>query len=309
MDLKRLRTVMKVADFGSVTLAAERLHIAQPALSRHIRMLEAELGVRLFDRDGRGMTLTPAGERLYGRIGGLFRDLEDMRAEVSGLAEEAQGRIVVGMPPTCSEVFGSSLVRRFLVDYPKIALCIVTGLSGHLFDWLQRGEIDAAFMYGPPLSESTVAERLGTEQLALVGSPEGTLPPAGTVDFATLTDLPLVLPGQRHGLRRMLEAAAYAIGRPLNVRVETDSLRIQLDLVMHEPFFTIIARKAILPELRRGAIAAWDVTNPALKRDLVFAVPAGRPVTSPMRIFRETVRTVITTDYLMDTSSDLMPHK
>ncbi len=308
MDLKRLRTVMKVADFGSVTLAAERLHIAQPALSRHIRLLEAELGVRLFDRDGRGMTLTPAGERLYGRIGALFRDLEDMRAEVSSSAEEAQGRIVVGMPPTCSEVFGSSLVRRFLVEYPKIALCVVTGLSGHLYDWLQRGEIDAAFLYGPPLGGSTVAERLGTERLTLAGSPAGALPPAETVDFATVTQLPLVLPGQRHGLRLMLEAAAYAIGRPLNVRVETDSLRIQLDLVTREPFFTVIARKAVLPELRRGTIAAWDIANPTLSRDLVFAIPAGRPVTSAMRIFRETVRLAITTDYLMDASAELAPH-
>ena len=304
MDLKLLRTVMKVADFGSVTLAAERLHIAQPALSRHIRLLEAELGVRLFDRNGRGMTLTQAGERLYGRIGALFRDLEDMRAEVSSLAEEAQGRLVVGMPPTCSEVFGASLVRRFLVDYPKIALCVVTGLSGHLFDWLQRGEIDAAFMYGPPLGSSTITERLGSEQLTLVGSPEGALAPAETVEFATVTELPLVLPGQRHGLRLMLEAAAFAIGRPLNVRVETASLRIQLDLVVNEPFFTIIARKAVLSELNRGSIAVWNIKNPILTRDLVFAVPAGRPVTGALRIFRDTVHKVITTEYLTSLGSD-----
>lgn len=302
MDLKRLRTFMAVADLGSVTLAAERLHIAQPALSRHIRLLEDELGVRLFDRDGRGMTLTPPAERLHGKISALFRDLEEMRAEVSGLAEEAQGSIVVGMPPTCTEVFGSSLVRRFLVDYPRISLCIVTGLSGHLFDWLQRGDIDTAFMYGPPQSGSIVIEPLATERLALIGSPRGVLPPASTIDFSTAAGLPLVLPAQRHGLRRMLEAAAYALGHRLNVRVETDSLRIQVELVINEPFFTVIARKAVQRDIDNGAIAVWDITNPILKRDLMFAVPGNRPITSAMRIFRETVRSVVTTDFLTGAS-------
>jgi LysR family nitrogen assimilation transcriptional regulator len=296
MDLKRLRTFLQVADLGSVTLASERLHIAQPALSRQIRLLEEELGITLFDRDGRGMSLTPAGTRLYSRIVPLFRELEEAKAEVSGIADEVGGRIVVGIPPTCNEIFGSVLVRRFLADYPSVALCIVTGLSGHLFDWLQRGEVDAALMYGPPPSESILTEPLATERLALVGSPSREPAPTGTIDFATVAGLPLVLPAQKHGLRRMLEAAAYAQGLPLNVRVETDSLRIQLDLVMHEPLFTIISRKAVRRELAVNTVAAWDILEPIVTRDLVFAMPADRAISGALRTFRQVVRELANRD-------------
>ena len=296
MDLKRLRTFQQVADLGSVTLASERLHIAQPALSRQIRSLENELGMALFDRDGRGMNLTAAGERLYSRIVPLFREFEEVRAEMSGFADEVRGRIVVGIPPTCNEVFGSALVRGFLHSHPNVALCIVTGLSGHLFDWLLRGEIDAALLYGPPPSESVLMEPLATEQLALVGPPDGELAASGAVDFSAVAGLPMVLPAQKHGLRRMLEAAAYALGRPLNVRVETDSLRIQLDLVMQERLYTIISRKAVRREMAAGAVAAWNVANPVLQRDLVFGVPADRAISPALRLFRQAVRELANMD-------------
>ena len=113
INLKQLRTFLHVAELGKLSLASDRLGTAQPALSRQISMLEHELGVRLFDRHGRGMSTTGAGERLRERASFLIRYLEETRSEIQSSAETVRGRVVVGMPATLAEVVAAELVEKF----------------------------------------------------------------------------------------------------------------------------------------------------------------------------------------------------
>lgn len=285
MDFKQLRTFMHVTELGSLTLAAERLHIAQPALSRQIRQLEAELGILLFDRDGRGMQLSRAGVLLRDRIAPLLGEFEKTRAELAALAGRRGGHVAVGMPPTLSEACGAALISHHLRAHPDVSLSIVTGLSGHLFDWLQRGELDAAFMYDPPSAGTLAIEPLGTEELWLVGAACAPLPYDGTVPFSVLAGLPLVLPGSRHGLRRMLEASAQGKGTTLDVRVEVDSHRVQLALVDTEKFYTVMPDMLAQFGYEPGRFRHWRVVDPTPRRDLVLAAAATAPASQVRRDF------------------------
>ncbi|WGF88113.1 LysR family transcriptional regulator [Marinivivus vitaminiproducens] len=295
MDVGKLRTFMQVAELGSLTKAADRLHTAQPALSRQIRLLEEELGVPLFDRHGRGMVLNVTGQELAERAGPLLRYLEEMRHELAAKSGNVYGRVVVGLPPTLGETFGTRLLNLMLEHHPNIRVCVVTGLSGHLFDWLQRGELDASFLYSPPSTENLITDFIHREHLCLAGRPSELLAQdEQPVDFRRLLDLPLVIPAPKHGLRLLLNSAATAAGRELDIKVEVDSLRIQLELVMQRSLFTIMSRRVVEQLTPNGQVIAWDIANPAITRDLVLAIPAGHPSKGAVAQFRQIARDFFT---------------
>src|SRR4051812_7541515 len=146
-DFKRLGYFLQIAELGSLSRVAERLNIAQPSLSRQVRLLENELGVALFSRNGRGMQLTDAGEALRVRITGPLRLVGHALNEIRALPSAAAGVVTFGMPPTTVAVLGAPLTRRVATLAPNISLQIVDSCSGHLLDWLQRGQLDAAILY------------------------------------------------------------------------------------------------------------------------------------------------------------------
>src|SRR5260370_17502238 len=105
MDLKQLRTFRAVAELGSLSKAADRLRAAQPALSRHIKLLEHELRVELFVRNGRGMLLTSAGRMLLDRTTGLVRQIEQVRDDFQSASGKPSARAIPSLVPTLNPVF------------------------------------------------------------------------------------------------------------------------------------------------------------------------------------------------------------
>ena len=112
MDLKQLRYFARIADVGNMTRAAESLHIAQPALTQQVANLEAELGVRVFDRGRHGVRLTSAGEVLYGYATSLLKQAEDAREAVRDETQHPSGRVVVGIPGSTGKLVAVPLLRR-----------------------------------------------------------------------------------------------------------------------------------------------------------------------------------------------------
>src|SRR6266702_6498051 len=149
MDIRQLRTFRTVAELGSLSKAADRLRIAQPGLSRQIKLLEQELRAQLFVRNGRGMLLTGAGRMLLDRTEGLVRQIEQMRDDIQSAGGNPSGSVVLGLVPTVSAVLSGRLAARILAQFPDISLRIVESYGGHLVEWLHRGEMDLAITYGP----------------------------------------------------------------------------------------------------------------------------------------------------------------
>src|SRR5260370_11679257 len=171
MDLKQLRTFRAVAELGSLSKAADRLRSAQPALSRHIKLLEHELRVELFVRNGRGMLLTSAGHMLLDRTTGLIRQIEQVRDDLQSAKGSPSGRVILGLVPTVSAVFSGRLARRVISEFPDISLRIVESYGGHLVEWLHRGEMDLAITYGPAVDLHLTAQSIGYEEIAVGGPP------------------------------------------------------------------------------------------------------------------------------------------
>lgn len=274
MDFKRLGYFAQVAEQGSLSRTAEHVRIAQPSLSRQMRLLEEELGIQLFTRGAKGMRLTEAGELLYARIAGPLREIGHALYEVRSLPTETGGKVILGMPPTMVQMLAGSLARRVATYAPKISLQIVDAYSGHLLDWMNRSELDAAILYGPCPSGLN-ASKLLEDELMLVGPPQSQLALEGGIDFRRLADLQLVLPSPTHGLRILLETAAAKARIKLNVHVQADSYHLMKELVESGIGYTALPYCAFSRDAAAGRLSFTRIKRPNVIRQLYLAMQPG----------------------------------
>ncbi|ARC38714.1 LysR family transcriptional regulator (plasmid) [Paracoccus yeei] len=288
MDLKQLRTFIMVAESGSLSSASDRLRLAQPALSRQIKLLEDEIGFDLFIRSGRGMQLTEHGGVLLSRVAGLIKQLDDSIQDVRSLLAEPTGHVVLGCIPTASHVVAGRIAVRVAAELPQVSLRIVEGYAGHLIDWLHRGEVDLAVLYGPSSDLHLRISDIMFEELVLV-SPAGKAPEGDEVPVAALGDLNLVLPSRPHGLRLLVEAAAAKAATTINVKFQADSFRVLKDIVAAGLGHTILPLSAFYREPQMELYQITRLVSPRISRRLVMALPPNRQDTKATAAVRDLV--------------------
>lgn len=276
MELAQLRTLVHVAELGSLSKAADRLRVAQPALSRQVRLLEQELGAALFTRHGRGMVLTETGRRVLDHARRVMAELEALRTAASEQDGSLRGRIAIGLPPTVADIISEPLVAAFGRSHPHAELRLVGAYTGYLLDGLHQGELDVGVLYDPHTARSLRSRPLLLEKLFLIGPPSDAKPTGRPVRFAALRDKRLLLPSQRHGLRIILEKCAAEAGIALDVAVETDSYATLKDLVRNGHGWTVLPLAPIHDDLREGRLVAQPLVAPAPVRRLVLSFPADR---------------------------------
>ncbi|CAN7599391.1 LysR family transcriptional regulator [Pararhizobium sp. LjRoot238] len=295
MDISQLRTLIHVAELGSLSKASDRMHIAQPALSRQIRLLEEELGVRLFDRHGRGMIVTEQGQDVLRHALRIMAELEEIRAVVSDENAPLRGHVSIGMPPTASDILSEPLVSAFKARHPEATLRIVSAYSGYLLDWLHRGEIDAAILYDPKSARTLRIHPLLEETLFLIGPSDSGLSQDTPVAFSRLEDYHLLLPSVGHGLRTILDRLAQEATITLNVKVEADSYSTLKSLVRSGHGVTVLPLAPIHEELAKGSLCAAPLVDPVPMRRLIMSYPTDRPVPRLARFAGQVIATTIET--------------
>jgi LysR family nitrogen assimilation transcriptional regulator len=276
MDLRQLRTFRSVAELGSLSKASDRLRVAQPSLSRQIKLLEHELKVQLFVRNGRGMLLTSAGQLLFDRTTGLVRQIEQVRDDLQSVGGTPAGRVVLGLVPTVSCVLSARLARRVIEELPDISLLIVESYGGHLVEWLHRGEMDLSVIYGPSVDLHLTTESLGRDDVVLIGPRGSGLKDLKEVNIDWVTQQNLVLPSHSHGLRALIERAAARKNVPLKVLMEADSFRVLTSLVEEGIGYTLLPPSAVRSEVLDGKLEAAPIAHRPISRELIIASPVDR---------------------------------
>ncbi|MFJ4291178.1 LysR family transcriptional regulator [Cupriavidus sp. NPDC089707] len=278
MDIKQLRALLAIAETGSATKAAELLRIVQPAVSRHVRLLEEELGVELFERERHGMVLTEAGRTLveYGRR--ALQELDRAKAEITPARGAITGMAVIGLLPSTCELLAAELVATVKARHPQLVVRINVGYAGNLLDWLEAGDVEVALLYDTKSSPRLQVEALLDEQLYLVG-PAGTLAPGEEQTVERFRDLPLILPNAPHGLRSVVEHACAVAGFSPTIAVETNSLAVQKNLVAKGFGHTVLPSSAVSEEMEDGILAGAPIVSPNLSRRIVLAHAATRRLT------------------------------
>jgi LysR family nitrogen assimilation transcriptional regulator len=260
MDLKQLEYFVQIADLGSFTRAASVLDVAQPALSRQVRALEVELRQPLFDRNGRGVTLTEAGQRLLGHSRGILQQVERARQDLEDQRGAATGLVCIGLPPSVGRTLTAPLVEAFRARFPRAALTMVDGLSTYTLEWLQQGRVDCAVVYNAVPAAPIDLQPVLDEALYLVSArgPGGRLieQPLGLADVAAHE---LVIPSRPHAIRMRLETALAERGLKPRVGLEIESVPAMLDLVQRLPLHAVLSLNAICGSEHEAALCARPI--------------------------------------------------
>jgi LysR family transcriptional regulator, nitrogen assimilation regulatory protein len=282
MDLRQLRYFIAIVEQGSFSKAAETLNVAQPALSLHVRNMEAELGSALLFRSPQGVVATEAGEILIRHARIVVDQLSIARHEIKGQEAEPAGEVRLGLPGTISQILSVPLIIESRRRFPKIKLCIAEAMSGFVTEWIREGRIDLAVLYVPLSDKALSSSEVIVEELWLLGPMTpvaGAQPPAsGAVAYTRVTQLPLILPSTDHGLRMLLEREAAALGVSLDPVIEVDSYANIKGLVEEGIGYSILPYNSIARDVQSGRLLAWPITQPAIKRSVHLAHPVDRPL-------------------------------
>lgn len=292
MNQRDLEYFVKVVEAGSFSQAAIFLGIAQPAVSRHVKDLETELRINLLYRNGRGVVLTEAGERLYARATAILEQMEAARAEILSLSGSGIVSATVGMPPSLARLLAVPLTRSVHESHPDAKLRFIEAFNGHLLEWLGAGRLDVGVLYASEATQRLNADPLMSEPLDLIASPRGGKLPE-EIPAAMLARHPLVLPSRPHGLRHQLEMWAARSGIELNVRAECDAFCSLIELVRSGAAATILPRRPLAEEIERRCLTAARIVEPTPERSLVLAVPTNRPMTAGVKELTRIVKDVV----------------
>jgi LysR family transcriptional regulator, nitrogen assimilation regulatory protein len=293
MDIRQIRAFLAIADTGSVTRAAELLHIVQPAVSRQLKLLEDDVGAPLFDRDRRGMQLTEAGHILLERARRALRELDAAQLEIRPTPGLIAGTANLGLLPSSCDLLTAPLVGALQNHYPHIRVSLSVGYTDHLLRWLESGEIDAALLYDPAPSPALEVVPLVEESLSLVGPASLGLHDDRPVPVSTLGEAPLVLPSSPHRLRNLVEHACATASVMLTIAAETNALSVQKALVAQGYGLSVMPRVAVQGEIERGLFSAARINGDAFQRRIVLALPTTRRSSTAVRCATATLRTCV----------------
>ncbi len=267
MDIRQLRYFAEVALVQNFRTAANRLNISQSSLSRRVADLEGSLGVQLFERHPRGVTLSRQGQMLFERTSALLRDIEIARAEVTG--GQLTGAVTVGTSDAVSRTLLAPLAAAFAGPPPSVSLRFVEGPQYVLFEGLDAGRIDLAVMTTPEPIASCRMEVILQEPLHLIMR-DDERPEKHQLEIEDLDRIPLVMFPRPSGNRNYLERKARERGAALDCRYEVSSTSAQREFVMARLAHCILPYSAVAEQVGPAGLAAIPIADLALTRTMVW---------------------------------------
>ncbi|HEX3511558.1 MAG TPA: LysR substrate-binding domain-containing protein [Solirubrobacteraceae bacterium] len=283
MDLNQLRSLSAVARHRHFTRAAAELHIGQPAVSQHVRRLEAELGVRLLSRTTRSVELTEAGSLLLARAERALGELDAGLAEIAQLQGLVRGRLRIGAMQWLEPYDLAAALATFHERHPEIDIRVVEEVAEEMLGAVLADRLDVAFVpIETGLPEGLEAHQLFEDELVLAVAAAHPLAGRPHVSFAALRDEPFVFLREGTGLRRAVESAAREAGFEPTARFETNELARVLALVARGLGVSAVSR-AVAEAAGEGIVGVR--LRPALRRRVAIVWRAGRHRTPAANAF------------------------
>ena len=312
MDLKQLEYFVRVAELGSFTRASIALDIAQPALSRQIRLLEVELRQSLLTRNGRGALPTEAGNLLLKHGRGILHQVEVAREELGAVRGALAGRVSIGLPPSLSRLITVPLTRAFRQQLPQAHLTLTEGFSVLMYEGLRVGNLDMSVLYNAEHSPEVEMTTLHTEELVLISrtaAPGKSKAPAKTgkadgktkdsirkrqpISLAEVADLPLILPSRPNAFRILIESEMIAIGRKPQVTLEVDGLNAILSLVKEGMGHAVLPSYTLSNFDDPTPFTVRSIHSPRIMSELMLVRSSRRPSTETQKTAIAVVKAVL----------------
>ncbi|HVQ40083.1 MAG TPA: LysR family transcriptional regulator [Pyrinomonadaceae bacterium] len=276
MEIRQLRAFVAIAELGTFTAAALRVHVTQAAISMQIRQLENELSARLFVRAPRRVMLTEAGEQLLHRARQILRDHDAALDEIAELAGAERGRLRIG---SASAMVTTDVLPGLLKEVRKqhsgAEVSVVSGTSEALVQQILAGEVDLAFVSLPVEARGINTERLSEDQLVAIASPRHKLARQRTISAYTLAGEKLIL-GERGGnTRRLIDQFFAQAGVTLQVSMELSRQAAIRRMVEEDMGVGIVPLQSVVEDVGRGRLVRWWIEGAQINWELGIARLSG----------------------------------
>lgn len=272
MEIRQLRAFVAIAEAGTFTAGALRVHVTQAAISMQIRQLESEIGARVFVRAPRHVILTEAGENLLRRARHILREHDAAIEEIAELAGAERGRLRIGS--ASAMVLTEQLpviLKELRKQHPAADIAVTSGTSEVLVDQILAGEVDVAFVSLPVDVRGIKTERLSEDQLVAIASPRHKLAKQRTISAYTLAGERLIL-GERGGnTRRLIDQFFAQAGVTLRVAMELSRQQAIRRMVEEDMGVGIVPLQSVREEVEKGKLIRWWIEGAQINWELGIA--------------------------------------
>ncbi|QFR97963.1 LysR family transcriptional regulator [Streptomyces tsukubensis] len=279
----RLAHFAGVARTEHVTRAAHAMRVPQSTLSRALVRLEQDLGVGLFARRGRTVSLTPAGRTFLASVERALAEVERAAEEVRADADPASGKVAFGFLHTLGSETVPGLIRAFRTDHPRVRFSLVQNYGEAMIERLRAGELDLCLTSPVPDAPDLAARRIDEQRLRLVVPEDHRLAGRGGVRLAEAADETFVTLEPGYGLRRITDALCAEAGFRPRIAFEGEEAETLRGLVAAGLGVALLPP----PAVRRPGVAELTVTAPRAVREIGLAWLDGHPDTPPVAAFKE----------------------
>jgi LysR family transcriptional regulator, nitrogen assimilation regulatory protein len=296
METRRLRYFVTIVDSGTITRAAELLHLAQPALSQHVSALESEFKQQLLVRSRRGIVPTAAGRSLYRYAQSILRLETEAHQEINSELSSPSGTVTIGLAPySLASSLTIPILQTIRSHYPRIVLRIVETLTVIHSQAIRMGQIDAALVYDPGPIRGVKFDRISTDPLVLVTPADLEVPGASEeeVPISALADFEFILPTRTHTLRNLMEQTLSRAGLELKVLIEMEHSRPLRDAVALGLGVTVLPRPAAEARFHGNEFSLRRITDPELTAGFALATPDHEPMSAAADAVVQTLREML----------------
>src|SRR5204863_3552950 len=276
MEIRQLRAFVAIAESGTFTAGAARVHVPQAAVSMQIRQLEGEVSAKLFIRAPRNVILTEAGEKLLERARHILLEHDAALEEIAEFAGAKRGRLRIG---SASAGVTADILPRLLKEvrkrYPNVDISVTSGTSESLVEQILAAEVDIAFVSLPVEARGIHTEQLNEDQLVAIASPRHPQAKQRTVSAYALAGEKLIL-GERGGnTRRLLDEFFAQAGVKPNVAMELSRQAAIKRMVEEDMGVGVVPLQAVRDEVERGRLVRWWIEGAQINWQLGLARLAG----------------------------------
>jgi DNA-binding transcriptional LysR family regulator len=297
MNLNHLTIFHAVAQAGSMTLGAERLDISQPAVSKQVQELERALGVHLFDRIGRRVHLSQAGEILADyarRVFALVQEAEEAMADVRAVG---RGRLVIGASTTIGSYLLPGVVAEFWRRHPNVELLVEIDNTEQVHRRLVGRELDVGLTEGYVEDEALDAEVFHRDELVVIAAAGHPLAGIPRVSLGAVRQEPFILREPGSGTRAVEERELARLKLPVRVAMALGSTEAIKHVVAEGVGLAIVSRLAVRAECDAGALTVLPVAGLRIDRPLYLVRRKGRRDGPALQAFYGVLREMLAAQY------------
>jgi LysR family transcriptional regulator, cyn operon transcriptional activator len=277
MELRHLRYFVKSAELLHFTRAAEALHVSQPTLSQQIRQLETELGAPVFERIGRSVHLTEAGQLFLEHARRALREVEGGRQGIDDLRGLLRGTLRVGVTYCFSVRLVPVIFAEFVQSYPAVHIVVTESTTRGVEQGLINAEFDLGLVFQSSRATVFEAQELFKEDIIVIVSRKHPLAGSKTLRFRDLKDVRLALPSEGFSTRQIADAHFAEAGIRPQIVLETNDVNVLLAVVRSGAAVSVVSRQAVA---HLTDVAKIPLQEKGLFRTAALIWPRGTPLTA-----------------------------